>query len=237
MSLELSTNQRFSDIPWSIDSAVFSRNPATQPLLHLNALLDAASLPYEVNEGEIEAWLNALEATGPQSGPVYWLLWIRLMEAALLCAGNYADNCEFSAAGDLLVNPREIRVHAKDARPPVRKWRHGRMSDQFRVNGHSRSHTIETIKNDYLLEITRPPLLPYLLGSLKASGRVAGAYLAHAERRMLQITDTIGFLTSWQIFEAADLHRRTRGATPETRSFIASHLCRFDKIKFLQAEK
>ena len=157
------------------------------------------------------------------------------MEAALLCAGNYVDNCEFSAAGDLLVNPREIRVHAKDRWSQVTKWRHGRLSDQFRANGLSRRHAIETIKNDYQLEITRPPLLPYLLGSLKASGQVAGAYLAHTDRRIRQITDTMGFLTSWQVFEAADLHRRTLGATPETRSFISSHLCRFDNRIFLQA--
>lgn len=236
MNPTLASECHFPDMPWNLKDAVIFRKPAAvQPLLQLNALLDAAILPYEVNEEEIETWLNALEASGAQFDSLYWLLWIRLMEAALQCAGNYADNCEFSAAGDLLVNPREILVHAKDARPPVRKWRHGRLSDQFRVNGHSRSRTIETIKNEYQLEITRPPLLPYLLGSLKASGRVAGAYLAHAERRMLQITDTIGFLTSWQIFEAADLHRRTIGATPETRSFIASHLCRFDNRIFLQA--
>ena len=27
--------------------------------------------------------------------PWYWLLMARLAEAALLCAGNYADNCEY----------------------------------------------------------------------------------------------------------------------------------------------
>ncbi len=208
-------------------------------LLKLNALLDETIIPYEVNEGQIESWVNALETVGEMAGPIYWLLRIRLHEAALLCAGNYVDNCEFSAAGDLLVNPREIQVHSKDARPParkwVRKWRHGRLSDQFRENGHSRKHTIESFKNEYRLEITRPPLLPYLLGSLKDSGRISGAYLAHADRRMRRITDALGFLTSWQIFGAADLHRRTLRATPETRSFIASHLCRFDNRIFLQA--
>ncbi len=236
MNPTISSECHISEMPRGLKNAVIFRQPAAvQPLLHLNALLDAAILPYEVNEGQIEAWLNVLEASGVQAGPVYWLLWIRLTEAALLCAGNYANNCEFSAAGDLLVNPREIKVHAKDTRPPVRKRRHGRLSDQFRTNGLSRRYAIETIKNDYQLEITRPPLLPYLLGSLKASGRVADAYLAHTDRRMRQITDTMGFLTSWQIFEAAELHRRTLSATPETRSFIASHLCGFDSRIFLQA--
>jgi hypothetical protein len=236
MNPTLASECHFPDMPWNLKDAVIFRQPAAvQPLLHLNALLDAAILPYEVNEGEIETWLNALEASGAQFDSLYWLLWIRLMEAALLCAGNYADNCEFSAAGDLLVNPREIRVHSKNSRTPVSKWRHGRLSDQFRADCHSRRHAIETIKNEYLLEITRPPLLPYLLDNLKESGRVTCAYLSHTDQRMRRITETMGFLTSWQIFEAADLHRRFQDATPETRSFITSQLCRFNSRIFILA--
>ncbi|MBI5589107.1 MAG: hypothetical protein HY881_01355 [Deltaproteobacteria bacterium] len=237
MNPTLSAESHFSGMSPHIKTAAIFRQPtaSAQPLLRLNALLDAAILPYEVNEEQIENWLDTLEASGNKTGPIYWLLWIRLMEAALLCAGNYVDNCEFCAAGDLLVNPREIRVHSNDTRPPALKWRHGLLSEQFRINGHSRRHTIETIKNEYRLEITRPPLLPTLFRGLKDSGRISGPYLAHTDRRMRRITDAIGFLASWQIFEAADLHRRTRQATAETRSFIASHLCRFDDRIFRQA--
>jgi hypothetical protein len=237
MNPTVSAESYFSGMSQNLKTVAIFHQPAAsaQPLLHLNTEMDETIIPYDVNEGQIESWLTALETVGAMTSPIYWLLLIRLNEVALLCAGNYVNNCEFSAAGDLLVNPREILVHSKDARPPVRKWRHGRLSDQFRVNGHSRRFTIETFKNKYQLEITRPPLLPYLLGSLKDSGRVAGAYLAHVNRRMRQITDAIGFLTSWQIFNAADLHRRTLSATPETRSFISSHLCRFDNRIFLQA--
>jgi hypothetical protein len=237
MNPTLSAEYQVAGSPQNQFSAAFFRQPAAcdQPLFRLNAHLDAVNLPYELNEGQIETWLNTLEKSDDKAGPIYWLLWIRLMEAALLCAGNYADNCEFSAAGDLLVNPREIRVHSKDARPPVRKWRHGRLSDQFRTNGHSRRFTIETLKNACRLEIACPPLLPYLFGCLKNSGRIAGAYLSYSDRRMRRITDTMAFLTSWQIFDTADLHHRSRRATPETRSFIASHLCRFDTRVFNQA--
>ena len=237
MNPMLSAECQFAGMPQNQFNAAIFRQPAAgdQPLLRLNALLDAAILPYEVNEGQIEIWLNTLEESDDTAGPIYWLLWIRLMEAALLCAGNYADNCEFSAVGDLMVNPREIRVHLKDAQPSVRKWRHGRLSDQFRVNGHSRRFTIETLKNECRLETTCPPLLPYLFRRLKNSGRIAGAYLAHSDRRMHRITDTMAFLTSWQVFDTADLHHRTLCATPETRSFIASHLCRFDTRIFNQA--
>jgi len=237
MNPTISAESHFSGISKSLKTAAIFQQPAAsaRPLLRLNAEMDETIFPYEVNEGQIESWLTELETAGAMASPIYWLILIRLNEVALLCAGNYVDNCEFSAAGDLLVNPREIQVHSKDARPPVRKWRHGRLSDQFRKNGHSRRFTIETFKNEYQLEITRPPLLPYLLGSLKDSGRVSGAYLAQIDRRMRQITDAIGFLTSWQIFDAADLHRRTLSATPETRSFISSHLCWFDNRIFLQA--
>ena len=237
MNPTVSAEYHFSGMSQNLKTAAIFRQPSAsaQPLLRLNALMDETIIPYEVNEGQIESWVNALETAGEMASPIYWLLLIRLNEAALLCAGNYVNNCEFSAAGDLLVNPREIQVHSKDARPPVRKWRHGRLSDQFRTNGHSRRFAIETLKNEYQLKITRPPLLPYLFSSLKDSGRVTGAYLAHIDRRIRQITDAIGFLTSWQIFDAADLHRRTIRATPETRSFIASHLCRFDNRIFIQA--
>lgn len=237
MNPTFSTEYDCLDNSRNANAAAVFRLPtwSARPLLRLNALLDTAILPYDVNEGQIENWLSTLEISGDNDDPIYWLLWIRIVEAAMLCAGNYVDNCEFSAAGDLLVNPREIQVYPKDSQAPVRKWRHGRLSDQFRKNGNSRRYTIETIKNEYRLEITLPPLFQVLLCGLKDSGRAAGAYLDHVDRRMRQITDTIGFLTSWQVFDAADLHRRTLSATPRTRSFIASHLCRFDNRIFLQA--
>lgn len=237
MNPTFSTEYEYLDDSRNPNAAAVFRLPtlSARPLLRLNALLDEALLPYDVNESRIENWLSALEISGDNNDPVYWLLWIRIMEATLLCAGNYVDNCEFSAAGDLLVNPREIQVHSKDGLPPIRKWRHGRLSDQFRKNGNSRRYAIETIKNEYRLETTLPPLFQVLLCGLQDSGRVAGTYLDHVDRRMRQITDTIGFLTSWQICDAADLHCRTRNASPETRSFIASHLCRFDNRIFIQA--
>ena len=73
--------------------------------------------PYVVNEGRIEDWLDELEMQNNEKNPVYWLLLVRLNELALLCAGNYADNCEFSAAGDLLLNPRKMMVHFNDTKP------------------------------------------------------------------------------------------------------------------------
>ena len=133
MNRTVSAECNFSGMLRNLKNAAIFRQPAApaQPLLRLNALLDAAILPYEVNEGQIENWMNTLEASSAKDGPIYWLLWIRLMEAALLCAGNYVDNCEFSAAGDLLVNPRSIRIYIDGVREPVNKKRHLALTDQF----------------------------------------------------------------------------------------------------------
>ena len=42
---------------------------------------------------------------------IYWLSMSRVMELALLCAGNYADFGLIREAADLLVNPRHTEIH------------------------------------------------------------------------------------------------------------------------------
>lgn len=204
-------------------------------LLAFNARLDAMAIPYDLNEGKIETWVDALENTGKEADPIYWLLMVRLNEAALLCAGNYANCCEYCAAGDLLVNPREIRVVSKDGKTTVRKWRHGRLSDQFRKNGQSRNAAMEMFKKEFHLEITRTALLPYLSSRLEQSGKIARHYLTQADRQMRRIADTIGFLNSFQIHDTLTFHEKISHANAETRSFIVSHLYRLDFRTFREA--
>ncbi len=72
----------------------------------LNNQMDLANVPYGLNEDKILEVLSVLEYIGDETTPEYWLMVCRISEMALLCAGQYADGCEFSAAGDLLVNPR-----------------------------------------------------------------------------------------------------------------------------------
>ena len=72
------------------------------PILTLNEDLDNLALPHGVNEQTIEYFLKNLEAYDTIKDPAYWLALARLFELSLICAGHYADNCEFSAAGDLL---------------------------------------------------------------------------------------------------------------------------------------
>ena len=104
----------------------------SHPVLNLNAEFDRITSGWLVNERAIESWLEQLQTTVSANDPCYWLLMARLTELAIVCAGRYADACEFAAAGDLLVNPREIRVHVSGRRPTaVVKQRRGALTAQF----------------------------------------------------------------------------------------------------------
>ena len=50
----------------------------------------------------------------------YWLSMSRVMELALLCAGNFADFGQICKAGDFIVNPRHTEVHIEGIWEPVR---------------------------------------------------------------------------------------------------------------------
>ena len=203
-----------------------------ESLRRLNNTLDKVAAPYVVNESQIEDWLDELKTQNDRSNPIYWLLLVRLNELALLCAGNYADNCEFSAAGDLLVNPRKIIVHFNDSKKSVIKKRHGNLSEQFRRQGESRKCVLKRLSDNATIEINRPAILPHLYKVMQISEQVPGYYLDLATRRMKRIAETIAFLTSWQIYDAEELYRRISGSTPEKRAFIESHLCRFKNDLF-----
>jgi hypothetical protein len=167
-------------------------------------------------------------------GPGYWLLLVRLAEAALLCAGNYADNCEYTAAGDFLVNPRQILVHRiADGRSTL-KNRHGRLSDQFGLAGVKRCHLMKRFSAGVNLEITKPPLLPHMTQVLRRSKCISPSYLQRLEDGLRRIADTLAFLAAWRIFDSAELCRRLQAASERERIFAESHLCRFDTRVFDQ---
>ena len=126
----------------------FRRMPEAEQTLEsitrINAELERAVSPHLMTEKTVEScWSQARQLKG--DGPSYWLLLVRLTEAALLCAGNYADNCEYEAAGDFLVNPREILVHRRGDGRSTTKNRHGRLSEQFGLEGVERHRFNETI--------------------------------------------------------------------------------------------
>jgi len=229
MNPTLSAECHFSDMSLNLKTAVIFRQSAAyaEPLLRLNALLDAAILPYEINEGQIENWMSTLEGFTGKTVTIYWLLWIRLMEAALLCAGNYADNCEFTAAGDLLVNPRSIRIHIDGVREPVNKKCHLALTDQFNTVAKTHTGIIKWLSKNTYPEIIKKPLLPDLYERLKSAGIISVKYLDSVYRRMNKIADVIGFLSAYHLPDSQMLYKKLHSVNAES-DFIRSNLCNFD---------
>jgi len=198
------------------------------PLLCLNEELDNLKQPHVVNERSIERFLRILEDSGLCNQASYWLLMARIFELAVFCAGHYADNCEFSAAGDLLANPRKVLIHRKGYPHSMVKPRHGCISDQFNTGERCRKHILLLLKRDIIVEISKPAILPYLFEQMQHSQKIAAWYLQHAAKRMQKIADTISFLSAWPVSRFEDFHQRLQEASPKTRSFVGEHMCRFD---------
>jgi len=210
------------------NDSLFNRNP----ILILNENLDNLSVPHGVNEQTIEYFLQNLEGNGMTMQPVYWLTLARLFELSLICAGNYADNCEFSAAGDLLVNPRKVLIHRKGYPHPSVKHRHGRLSEQLNKNKKSRELFLFEVKHEVKLGIAEPAILPYLFEQMERSRQIASWYLYDSQEGMKKIADTIGFLSAWSVSRFGELQDRKKKMSLESGCFVKDHLCRFDASRF-----
>jgi len=203
-------------------------------VLDLNAELDRITTGRLVNETAIEGWLDRLQASASVNDPCFWLLMAKLTELAVVCTGRYADACELAAAGDLLVNPREIRVHFHGDKPTaVVKHRRQALSTQFNSTRAPHLDFIRRMHQTAAVEIVKAPLLTFLTDMLETSGLLSACYLDKVRARMNRIAETIGFLCSWQVTDAVDLNCRLGAATRETRQFVQSHLCNFDLSLFV----
>lgn len=200
------------------------------PWLEFNHTLsrDALGLP---NEASIESRLATLQEMAIDNRRVFWLTLARIAELALKQAGDYADNCEFQAAGDLLVNPRRIDVYRRGWAVPVVKDRHHGLSHQFAA-AIGDDNPVAWLRRETLPHVREEALLPYLKQTLSASTLMPPGYLADLERRMGRVADTITFLMSWQIVDSAQLYRHLQEAGPEGQALIRSNLCRFDHDRF-----
>ena len=161
----------------------------------------------------------------------YWLLIARIAEAALLCAGNYADNCEYRAAGDLLVNPREIRIRNVQSST---KNRHGRLSDQLMESGSDRRVWMRDFDAQNHLDVTKPPLLPHMAQVLRDSGRISREYLERFQKMQCRIADTLAFMAAWGLTDSTGLWRRMETCSAAEREFALSNHCGFDTGVFQQ---
>jgi hypothetical protein len=202
-----------------------------EPVLRIDHELDKGVIACLLNEHTIEGlWTTACRIEC--DSPCYWLLMARLAEAALLCAGNYADNCEYRAAGDFLVNPREIRITDRRNGSSIIKNRHGRLSEQFGMEGDDRKGRLKEFASSMVLETTKLPLLPHMTLALRASGFISEDYLQRLELKQCRIAGTLAFLAAWRIEDAAELWRRMLASPAGEREFVESNLCRFNRGTF-----
>jgi hypothetical protein len=206
--------------------------PERNPILILNEALDHLNVPYDVNEQTIENFLQNLKGFDTTPQPAYWLMMARLLELSVILVGHYADNCEFSAAGDLLVNPRKVLVHRKGYPYPLIKPRHGRLTEQLNKKETCRKIVLFQAKHDVTVEVAQPAILPYLFGLMESSCQIASWYLHEAQERMKKIADTIGFLSAWSLSKFEVLHHRLQKMSAKTRRFVADHQCNFDTRYF-----
>jgi len=232
MELAIS-NQQFQnhlncDVPRTQRKSLFE----SDPLLLLNEELENLRLPHEISEPALEGLLTILEGSGTSGKPFYWLMMARIFELALFCAGHYADNCEFSAAGDLLVNPRKVLIHRKGYPHALVKQRHARISGRLHKGGICRKQVLLLLKHEVTVEVATPAILPYLFEQLQLSRKIAAWYLTDAQERMKKVAATIGFLSAWPATGFEDFHRRLQMASPKTYRFVSDHLCRFDTRYF-----
>ncbi len=191
----------------------------------------------DINESVIEGIERRWEEFHKCTCPSYWLLGARLLEMTLLCVGNYVDNCEYTLAGDLLFNPRKIEIYQKGQTHPATKHRHGRLSEQVTVDCAPAGGFPAWLVHHVITRTTQPALMPQLRNCLARSGHVSDTYLRAVDHRLRKACCAIGFLNSWSITCAEELHRRIRRASPETRHFVECHLCRFDTAIFIALGK
>ena len=140
--------------------------------------LERAVCAGRINEPLLERRLDELEKRWPFRDALYWLSVARINELALYCAGNYADSLEFSAAGDLLVNPRLVLVYTRNKSVPVKKDRHTPLTVQFGAEGTTDPEVRTWLRDNAIVQVKEQPLLHHLYEELKSSGWMAQHYLS-----------------------------------------------------------
>jgi hypothetical protein len=177
--------------------------------------------------------MERLESSEELDGSVeiYWLSMARVMELALLCAGNYADFGLIREAGDLIVNPRYTEVHIDGTWEPVRVKRYERMTEQFTDYAPAGTNVSEWLRDSTHLVQVKGPLIPDLYDMLKEADTLSESYLSSVYLRMLKISETMTFIMQGQ---RIDPNYPLNGVIPEEKKFVEANLCRYNRKKFHQ---
>lgn len=186
-----------------------------------------------LNEEFLNNQIEQLESFGAmeESAEIYWLSMARILELALLCAGNYADFGQLREAGDLLVNPRHTEVHIDGVWEPVRVKRYVGMRKQFADYAPAGTDVSKWLRNNTRLVQVQGPLIPDLYDSLKEADLLSESYLASLYSRMQKISETMAFVLQGQ---KIDPEYPLRGVIPEEKEFVEANLCRYDRKNYYQ---
>jgi len=197
-------------------------------LLELNRDLDSNAQLSRLNEKYLEQKMAELDGHRPICMEVYEHTRARLHELLLLCAANYANNCEYEAVGDLMFNPRLTLIHIKGCHEPVVKERHTPLREQFMDKAETPMEVALWLKEETTLEIKEKPLIPHSYEILENGAFTSGDYLNSAQDRAVQIADLSAFLCCSGFESRLGLDDRLRNAGPNDRSLIESRLLRLD---------
>jgi hypothetical protein len=201
-------------------------------LFEFNSDLDRNAQLSRLNEKYLGQRIEALDKHVPICRGVYEHTRARLHELLLLCAANYANNCEHGAVGDLLFNPRLTLVHIRGCHEPVVKERHTPLSEQFMDKAGTRTGVVRWLKEEITLEIKKKPLIPHSYEILESCGSISKGYLDSARDRAIQIADLSAFLCCRGFEERLKLDDWLRSASPNDRALMESRLIRLDWRRF-----
>jgi hypothetical protein len=129
-----------------------------------------------------------------------------------------------------------VDIYIRGKKNPVKKNRHGSISSQL-AGLMGDDDPMDWLKRNTLPSIRKQALLPALYEELKLSGILASDYLESIMQRMNQLSNTVTFLSAWQINNAIELNRKFEISSSSTRAFLANNLCRFDLTVFHEIER
>jgi hypothetical protein len=201
-------------------------------LIRFNLRLQEDGHLTNLNESFLERKLDELQRIPNARPEIYWLTFARLAELTLYCAGNYADNGYFLGVGDLLFNPRLIKVHVKGHANPVVKKRHGALTEQFKHVANSGIGVVPWIIQNTLLETAKGPLLAEMVETLESSGFIAQWYLHSIKSRMILVADTASFLAVRSLWHDHEPEVWLAIMSESEREVVLERLCKFDKRIF-----
>lgn len=185
-----------------------------------------------LNEEYLSRKMEELEGRLPIFVKAHEYTRARLHELLLICAANYANNCEYGAVGDLMFNPRLILVHIKGCLEPVVKERHIGLTEQFMGKAETPLGVKHWLREETILETKKRPLIPLSYERLEKNGFFSEHYLDSLRERAVQIADLSAHLCSMGLEDRLELDKWLNNAGPKDRALLESKLLRIDWKRF-----